>query len=64
MGAVTDAVTAAPWAEDLAASLGIGADAVGMKAAMLLGAVMPIIGLVLFLFLLRHFRKQENSNKL
>ena len=64
MGAVTDAVTAAPWAEDLAASLGIGADAIGMKAAMLLGAVMPIIGLVLFLFLLRYFRKQENSNKL
>lgn len=64
MGAITDAVTAAPWARDLAASLGMGADALGMKAAMLFGAAMPIIGLCLFLFLLRYFKKQGKSNQL
>lgn len=64
MGAVTDAVAAAPWAAELGASLGLNGEALGMKASMLLGAAFPLLGLLVFFLLTRYFRKPTEKGRI
>ena len=55
MGAVVDTVSASEWAAELGASLSLTAEQVGMKVGMLLGAIFPILGIGLLIFIKRYF---------
>lgn len=57
LGIVVDRVAASPMGSDLAASLGLTAEQVGMKAGMLVSSLFPIAGTVVLLIAIRHFRK-------
>lgn len=58
LGIVVDAVSAAPFASKLGQTLGITAEQVGLKAGMLVTAIFPMIGILLLIVTIRHFRKQ------
>ena len=49
VGIVTDAVSATSFAQSLATSLSLTAEQIGMKAGMLVGALFPIIGIIVYL---------------
>ena len=57
LGAVADRVSAA--GVDMAASLGMTPDQLGLKAAMLLTAVFPLLGAAVVLMIMRYFGKEE-----
>ena len=56
LGIVTDQVSAGTFAADLAARLQLTTDQVGMKVAMLVSAIFPILGILVLLLIRRHFR--------
>ena len=62
MGIVVDTVSASGYAKTLGESLGMSTEQIGMKAGMLVSAAFPLIGVVLVLFIIRYFKKQ-NMNK-
>lgn len=57
MGIVVDKVSASSFAAAMAASSGISAEQLGMKAGMLVSSVFPLIGVVLVLLAIRYFKK-------
>ena len=59
VGAVTDLAMASPFFCDLAASLGMTGEQLGMKAGILLGALFPLIGIFLALRLYRNAKKRK-----
>ncbi len=59
-GVIVDAVSAAPFAAELCASLSLSPEALGLRAAMLASAFFPLLGAILVFFTLRYFRKTEN----
>lgn len=61
MGIVVDQVSASSFATQLAASSGMTAEQIGMKAGMLVSAIFPIIGTVFVIAAIRYFKKQENG---
>ena len=58
VGIVTDAVSATSFAQSLATSLSLTAEQVGMKAGMLVGALFPIIGIFVYLIILKRNKKE------
>lgn len=61
MGIVVDQVSVSHWAAELAASVGLTAEQIGMKTGMLVSAVFPAIGTVVLLVAIRYFRKNKSS---
>lgn len=59
MGIVVDQVSVSAWAAQLAAAVNLTAEQIGMKTGMLISAVFPIVGTVVLLFAIRHFKKQH-----
>jgi hypothetical protein len=59
-GIVVDTVSAAPFAERLAASLSVSTDAIGLRAGMLVTAIFPLLGTVAVILALRFFKKPKN----
>lgn len=59
MGIVVDKVSAGSFAAAMAASSGLSAEQIGMKAGMLVSSVFPLIGVVLVLLAIRYFKKQQ-----
>ena len=57
LGAVADHVSAAGG--DMAATLGMTPDQLGLKTAMLLTAVFPLLGAVVVIMIMRYFVKEE-----
>jgi len=57
LGAVADRVSTA--GADRAAALGMTPDQLGLKAAMLLTAVFPLLGAVVVILIMRYFGKEE-----
>ena len=57
MGILIDRVSASPFAADLAPSLQMTTEQIGLKVAMLICAVFPIIGTALVLYIIRFFNK-------
>ena len=57
LGAVADRVSAAGG--DMAAALGMTPDQLGLKTAMLLTAVFPLLGAVVVIMIMRYFGKEE-----
>ena len=56
MGIVVDQVSASQWAAQLAASMSLTAEQVGMKTGMLVSAAFPIVGILVMLCAIGHFR--------
>lgn len=60
MGIVIDQVSASQWALKIGAAANLTAEQVGMKTAMLVIGIFPIVGTVLLIFTLRYFSKHRN----
>jgi MFS family permease len=58
MGIVVDNVSASALGSQIAATLGISAEQVGMKAGMLVSSLFPIAGTIILLLTMRHFKKK------
>ena len=57
MGIVVDQVSA--WAATASFSVGLTAEQVGMKTGMLVSAVFPIVGVIVLLCAIRHFKAEK-----
>ena len=63
VGVITDGVAAMPRAAELALSMGITPEQLGMKAGMIFSAVFPMLGAALCLFIIRKQRaKKQRDN--
>ncbi len=58
-GVIVDAVSAAPFAAELSASLALSPEALGLRAAMLTSSIFPLIGAILVLVAIRILRKTK-----
>ena len=61
MGFVVDAVSSSNFAAKLSLSMNLSPEQIGMKSGMLISAVFPIMGTVLLLFAIRHFKKTKHQ---
>ncbi len=59
MGIVVDKVSASGLAARLGTQLSLSPEQVGMKAGMVVSALFPILGTVLVIFTIRHFKKAK-----
>ncbi|MBO5897418.1 MAG: MFS transporter [Clostridia bacterium] len=57
LGIVVDSVAASEWGRELASSLALAPDQVGMKIGMLIAAVFPLLGVLLLFVVRRHFKR-------
>ena len=58
LGIVVDTVSASPWAASVGAQLSLTTEQIGMKVGMLTGALFPILGVALLLFMKKQFSKK------
>lgn len=63
MGAVTDAVAASPYMNDLAASLGLSAEQLGMKVGMGISALLALISVPIFLYIFLSARARKDKKQ-
>ena len=61
VGIVVDKVSATDFAASVGSSLGLSAEQVGMKTAMLLNSAFPIAGAILLIFAIRYFKRNLNK---
>jgi len=61
VGVITDAVSAMPFARDLAESLALSPDQLGMKAGMLVGMLFPLVAIFIYLYILKTKRKKAEN---
>ncbi len=59
MGIVVDTVSASKWAAELAPTLSMTVDQLGMKAGMLVSAIFPALGIFLLIYIKRYFSKKD-----
>lgn len=59
VGLITDGVAASPFASELAASLNLTAEQIGMKCGMLVGAVFPLLAIAVFSVMLKTKKKRS-----
>jgi len=62
VGIVVDRVSVSAFAAECVQRFGGTPEQIGLKVGMLVCAVFPIIGTVLVLFIMRHFKKSERQN--
>lgn len=58
LGIIVDTVSASDWARQLAARPTVSVEQVGMKVGMLAAAIFPMLGVVLLIYMRKHFAKQ------
>ena len=63
VGIASDAAIASSFVNELAAKLGMSVDAIGMKFGMLVGALFPIVAILVYSFILKT-RKKYTDNSL
>ncbi len=61
IGIITDGVIASQAGANLALSLGIGVEQLGMKAGMLVGSIFPILAIVVYAVIWKGYKKKENK---
>ena len=61
LGIVVDTVSAGKWACALAERLSLSAEQVGMKAGMLTGALFPLLGIGVLLYVKRFFQEKKEA---
>ena len=59
LGIIVDKIAATQWASAVGSKFNIAADAVGFKIGMLFIALFPLLGVILLLYMKRHFKKGE-----
>lgn len=59
LGIVVDTVSATDWAAALGSKLSLSAEQIGMKAGMLLGAIFPLAGIAVLLYIKHYFAKHK-----
>ena len=59
MGMIVDAISSSSWGIDLASSLSLTPDQLGMKIGVLCATLFPIAGLILLLFIKKYFSKKS-----
>ncbi|MBQ4082122.1 MAG: MFS transporter [Clostridia bacterium] len=58
MGIVVDTVSASAWANQLASTLSLSAEQIGMKTGMLVASLFPLLGIFLLLYMKKYFAKK------
>ena len=58
LGIVVDTVAASPWGAALGDKLSLTTEQVGMKVGMVTGAIFPILGIAVLLYIRRYFSKK------
>ncbi len=61
-GAVVDKVNLSEWASVLSASLNVHTEQIGMKFAMLVTAIFPMIGVIILIFAKKYFSYKKDVN--
>lgn len=61
LGIVVDNVSVSDFAKNLSVSLNMTAEQIGLKAGMLVTAVFPILGTLVLIMSIRHFKKQNHT---
>lgn len=61
MGIVVDKVSATDFAADLAVSLNLSVEQIGLKAGMIVTSIFPIVGAVLVAVTVRYFKKHKSQ---
>ena len=61
MGIIVDTVSVSAWAQSMSATLGITPEQLGMKAAMLIAALFPLIGILLLTYMKHFYAKREKE---
>ena len=61
LGIVVDNVSVSDFAKNLSVSLNMTAEQIGLKAGMLVTAVFPILGTLVLIMSIRHFKKQKHT---
>ncbi len=59
LGIVTDTVSTSPLGARLAANLSLTAEQIGLKAGMLVTAIFPLLGAIVVIIAMKHFKKQD-----
>ena len=59
LGIVTDTVSTSPLGARLAANLNLTAEQIGLKAGMLVTAIFPLLGAIVVIIAMKHFKKQD-----
>ena len=63
LGIVTDKVAASEFAKNLATTLSLTAEQIGMRAGMLIAAICPIIAIFVFLYILKTKDGKDEKNE-
>ncbi len=58
LGAVVDTVSASNWAAQLGATLSLSSEQIGMRVGMLTASIFPLLGVVLLIYIKRHFSQR------
>lgn len=61
LGVIVDRVSVTSWANELAVSLSVSPEQIGMKVGMLTAAIFPILGIALVIFIRRYFAKRAEK---
>lgn len=61
LGVIVDKVSVTSWANELAVSLSVSPEQIGMKVGMLTAAIFPILGIALVIFIRRYFAKRAEK---
>lgn len=63
MGIVIDKVSASAFATELAGTMNLSVEQIGLKAGMLVSALFPVLGMVLLIFIIRYFKNMRNCSE-
>lgn len=61
LGIIVDKISVTEWAETLGGTLSLSAEQVGFKAGMLMAAIFPILGVLLLVYIKKHFKKTQKQ---
>ena len=62
VGVITDATTANPWFNSLAQNIGLGAEQLGMKLGLMVGAIFPLFAIAVFAYIKRTAKRNNQCN--
>ncbi len=59
LGIIVDHITLTPWAQNLGNTLSLSVEEIGFKVGMLIAAAFPILGLILLVYMRKHFSSKH-----
>ena len=61
LGIIVDKLALTEWAQNVSVSLSLSAEQVGFKVGMFLATIFPILGVILLLYMKKHFKKPNKQ---